>query len=241
MAKLKIQKTNVDSGTVVDSYVSPIQINGNYIGGTGGDNSQAVPTIRCSFIRDAGGAVDTGYILFQKGMRKFQVNNTSDANTTIATLVNKLSTELTDANTMTIVATTATIVGANVANIGAGGGGFTANQDYAYVNYATGNVTGNPTLTIGHQITGTSLTGNVTVVALNGTGNVTVSVDTQDVSAEQVNVSSQFNVSRISNKYVWDWSNDKFRYWLSAPSYTAGALSSQPQWQDTVFVKVDNN
>ena len=109
------------------------------------------------------------------------------------------------------------------------------------MNYATGNVTGNPTLTIGHQITGTSLTGNVTVVALNGTGNVTVSVDTQDVSAEQVNVSSQFNVSRISNKYVWDWSNDKFRYWLSAPSYTAGALSSQPQWQDTVFVKVDNN
>lgn len=241
MAKLKIQKTNVDSGTVVDSYVSPIQINGNYIGGTGGDNSQAVPTIRCSFIRDTGGAVDTGYILLQKGMRKFQVNNTSDANTTIATLVNKLSTELTDANTMTIVATTATIVGANVANIGAGGGGFTANQDYAYVNYATGNVTGNPTLTIGHQITGTSLTGNVTVVALNGTGNVTVSVDTQNVSAEQVNVSSQFNVSRISNKYVWDWSNDKFRYWLSAPSYTAGALSSQPQWQDTVFVKVDNN
>jgi hypothetical protein len=241
MAKLKIQKTNSVTSTVVDSYVSPTLINGNHIGGTGGDNSQTVPTIRCSFLRSTASAVDTGYILFQKGMRKFEVNNTSDANTTVATLVNKLSTELTAANTMSIVATTATIVGANVANIGAGSGSFTANQDYAYVQYASGNVTGNPTITVGHQITGTSLTGNVTVVAVNSTGNVTVSVATQDVSDEQINVSVQFNASRITNKYVWDWNNNKYRYWFSAPSYTAGAISSQPDWQDTVFVQVANN
>lgn len=241
MAKLKIQKTNSVTSTVVDSYVSPIQINGNYIGGTGGDNSQAVPTIRNSFLRDAGGAVDTGYILFQKGMRKFEVNNTSDANTTVATLVNKLSSELTTANTMTILVTTATILGANVANIGVGSGSFTANQDYAYVRYVTGNVTGTPTISVGHQISGTSLTGNVTVVAVNSTGNVTVSVATQNVSNEQVNVSAQFNASRITNKYVWDWSNEKYRYWFSAPSYSATALSSQPDWQDTVFVQVNNN
>lgn len=241
MAKLKIQKTNSVTSTVVDSYVSPTLINGNRIGGTGGDNSQTVPTIRCSYLRTTASAVDTGYIVFQKGMRKFEVKNTSDANATVATLVNKLSTELTAANTMTILATTATIVGANVANIGAGSGSFTSNQAYAYVTYTSGNVTGNPTLAVGHQINGTSLTGNVTVVALNTAGNVTVSVDTQDVSDEQINVSVQFNASRITNKYVWDWSNEKYRYWFSAPSYTAGALSSQPAWQDTVFVQVNNN
>jgi hypothetical protein len=241
MAKLKIQKTNSVTSTVVDSYVSPTLINGNPIGGTGGDNGQTVPTIKCSFLRDSSGAVDTGYIIFQKGMRKFEVNNTSDANTTVATLVNKLSTELTVANTMTILATTATIVGANVANIGAGSGSYTNNQEYAYVTYTSGNVTGNPTVAVGHQIDGTSLTGNVTVVDINSTGNVTVSVATQSVSAEQTNVSVQFNASRITNKYVWDWSNEKYRYWFSAPSYTSSALSTQPEWQDTVFVQVDND
>jgi hypothetical protein len=241
MAKLKIQKTNSVTSTVVDSYVSPILIDSKHIGGTGGDNSQTVPTIRCSFLKDSDGAVDTGYIVYQKGMRKFEVSNTSDANTTVATLVNKLSTELTAAGTMAIVATTATIVGANVANIGAGSGSFTANQEYAYVDYASANVTGNPTITVGHQITGTSLTGNVTVVAVNSTGNVTVAIEEQDVSDEQVNVTVQFNASRITNKYVWDWSNNKSRYWLSAPSYTAGAISTQPSWQDTVFVQVTNN
>jgi hypothetical protein len=241
MAKLKIQKTNSVNSIVVDSFVSPTLINGNHIGGTGGDNSQTVPTIRCSFLKDVGDAVDTGYINFQKGMRKFEVSNTSDANTTVATLVNKLSSELTAANTMTILVTTATIVGANVANIGAGSGSFTANQDYAYVQYATGNVTGTPTISVGHQINGTSLTGNVTVVEVNSTGNVTVAVATQDVSDEQISVSVQFNASRITNKYVWDWNIEKYRYWFSAPSYSTTALSSQPDWQDTVFVQVNNN
>ena len=132
MAKLKIQKTN---SATVDSYVSPILINSNHIGGTGGDNSQTVSTIRCSFLRDSGGAVDTGYILQQKGMRKFQVNNTSDANTTVATLVNKLASEVTAANTMTILANTMIIAGANLANIGTGGGGYTNNRAYAYVTW----------------------------------------------------------------------------------------------------------
>jgi len=91
MAKLKIQHTRTGAAgyeagasIVTDSYVSPTQINGTNIGGTGGDTDQTVPTIRCSFLRDTGGAVDTGYIIFQKGMRKFEVNNSSEANTTVA-------------------------------------------------------------------------------------------------------------------------------------------------------------
>jgi hypothetical protein len=157
MAKLKIQKTytNPDATTTtVDSYVSPTLINTNHIGGTGGNEDQTIPTISCSFIRDTGGAVDTGYILFQKGMRKFEVNNTSEANTTIATLINALSTELTTANTMVIRATLASIAGANVANIGTGSGSYTNNRDYAYITWTAANVTGYATPTVGYQITG---------------------------------------------------------------------------------------
>lgn len=240
MAKLKIQKTNTvaNPDITVDSYVSPTLINGNHIGGTGGDNSQTVPTIQCSFLRDVGGAVDTGYIIFQKGMRKFEVNNTSDANTTVATLVNKLSSELTAANTMVITATTATITGANVANIGAN---IAQNGTTAYVTFAAGNVTGVATPAVGTQINGTSLTGNVTVTTINSATNVTVSFSSQVVSDEQADISSSFSLSRISNKYAWDWNNNKYRYWFAAPQAGSAGLSSQPTWQGTTFVQVAND
>lgn len=252
MAKLKIQKTYTNSSSItVDSYVSPILINSNYIGGTGGNEDQTVPTIRIRYLRDAAGAVDTGYIIQQKGAQKFQVNNTSEANSSVVTLVNKTSTELTAANTATILANTMIIAGANVANIGTGGGGYTDNRAYAYVTWASANVTGNAYPGIGHQITagagglGTGFpTGNVTVVAINSQTNVTVSVATQTVTtnaAGRMSLTESFNVKRISNKYVWEWDNSKWRYWLSNP-YSSGAspLSSQPEWQSVVLVRVDN-
>ena len=250
MAKLKIQSAT-GSSTLRDAFVSPILINGNHIGGTGGDTALANATIRCSFIRDSGGAVDTGFIVFQKGMRKFEVNNTSNANVTVASLVNKQSTELTAANTMTILANTMTILGANVANIGTGSGSYTNNRAYAYVTWATANVTGNSYPGIGHQITagagglGTGFpTGNVTVVAINSQTNVTVSVATQTITnnaAGRMSLTESSNVSRISNKYVWEWDNSKWRYWLSAPyNGNVGYLSSQPEWQTDVIIRVDN-
>lgn len=244
MAKLKIQHTytNPDATTTtVDSYVSQTQINGTNIGGTGGDTDQTVPTIRVSFLRDAGGAVDTGYIITQKGSRKFEVNNASDANTTVATLVNGLASELTTANTMAILANVATIAGANVANIGTGSGSYTNNRAYAYVTWTTANVTGYATPSVGHQISGTGLTGNVTIVELNSATNVTVSVATQTVSTAQASIVEQFNIKRISNKFAWDWSDTKWRYYLGTP-YTNGAsvLSSQPAWQAVTLVRVDN-
>lgn len=256
MAKLKIQKTYTGAAgyqqgaTInVDQYVSPTTINGNYIGGTGGNTDQTVPTIQCSFLRDAGGAVDTGYIIFQKGMRKFEVNNTSEANTTVATLVNQISSELTTANTMTILVTTAAITGANVANVGniantSIGGSYT-NQNVAYVTWTSGNLTGySATPTVGYNITGTSITGNVVVIAVNSDTNVTVATDTlQDIAAEQADISQTFNASRITNKFVYDWANpsNKYRYWLNAP-YSDGqaVLNSQPSWQGVDFVQVDN-
>lgn len=244
MAKLKIQHTytNPDAtSTTVDSYVSPTQINGTNIGGTGGDTDQTVPTIRCSFLRDSGGAVDTGYIILQKGMRKFEVNNASDANTTVASLVNAVASELTTANTMTILANVATILGANTANIGTGSGSYTNNRLYAYVTWTAANVSGYTPPSVDHQLGGTGLTGNVTIVEVNSATNVTVSCSNQTVSAAQGTVTEQFNVSRISNKFVWEWDNTKWRYYLGTP-YTDGVsvLSSQPAWQAVTLVRVDN-
>ena len=253
MAKLKIQHTYTGapgfqaSATIVeDSFVSPIQINGTNIGGTGGDTSQTVPTIRINFLRDTGGAVDTGYIITQKGSQKFEVNNSANANTTVVSLVNRQASELTAANTATIVANTMIITGANLANIGTGGGGYTNNRAFAYITYATANVAGNSSPGIGYQFTGNSgfLTGNVTVVAINSATNVTVSCATQTVTANttgRLQVTNQFNVKRISNKFVLDWANEKWRYYLGQPfSSGAAILSSQPEWQSVILVRVDN-
>lgn len=249
MAKLKIQHTYTGANAttiVTDSFVSPTKINGTNIGGTGGDTDQTVPTIRISFLRAVGAALDTGYIITQKGSQKFEVNNSSDANTSVVSLVNRQAGELTAANTATIVANTMIITGANLANIGTGSGSFTNNRTFAYINYATANVAGNSSPGIGYQFSGNSgfLTGNVTVVAINSATNVTVSCTDQTITANttgRIQVVNQFNVKRISNKYVLDFDNEKWRYYLGQPfSSGAALLSSQPYWQGVVLCRVDN-
>ena len=254
MAKLKIQHTYTGANAttiVTDSFVSPTQINGTNIGGTGGDTDQTVPTIRIRFLRAVGAALDTGYIITQKGSQKFEVNNSSDANTTVVSLVNRQAGELTAANTATIVANTMIITGANLANIGTGSGSFTNNRTFAYITYATANVAGNSSPGIGYQFSpgigglGTGfLTGNVTVVAINSATNVTVSCADQTITSNttgRIQVTNQFNVKRISNKYVLDWANEKWRYYLGAPfSSGAAILASQPEWQSVILVRVDN-
>jgi len=240
MAKLKIHHTT-PSGANVDAYVSPIEINSTHIGGTGGNNGQPVETIRIRYLRETTSAVDTGYIITQKGTKQFRVNNTSNANSTVVSLVNLQSGELTEANTATILVNVAEISGANLANIGTGGGGYTDNQDYAYVTWAAANVTGYSTLTVGHQITGTSATGNLTVVATNSTGNVVVALGTsQDVSDEQVDMKVTFAAKRISNKYVNDWQDNKWRYFLTAPYGDGTAQTGGPGWAANTLVQVDS-
>ena len=143
---------------------------------------------------------------------------------------------------MTILANVNSITGANLVNIGTGGGGYTNNRAYAYLNWAAANVTGYATATVGHQVSGTGLTGNITVVAINSATNVTVSCSTQQVTtAQKTTIKETFNTSRISNKYVWDWASTKYRYWLSAPYTTGSTLSTQPNWQAVTFVQVDSN
>jgi len=156
-------------------------------------------------------------------------------------LVNLQSGELTEANTATILVNVAEISGANLANIGTGGGGYTDNQDYAYVTWAAANVTGYSTLTVGHQITGTSATGNLTVVATNSTGNVVVALGTsQDVSDEQVDMKVTFAAKRISNKYVNDWQDNKWKYFLTAPYGDGTAQTGGPGWAANTLVQVDS-
>ena len=47
MGKLKIQQTNsVTTSQLHDRYASPITINGNHIGGVGGNTNQSAPTIQ---------------------------------------------------------------------------------------------------------------------------------------------------------------------------------------------------
>ena len=155
-------------------------------------------------------------------------------NVSTCTLVNRLAAEVTSANTMTILATVADISGANVANNGA--------RTSAYITWVSANVTGYATPTVGYQISGTALTGNVTITAVNTSTNVTVSCADQTVSNAQANISQTFNISRISSKYVWDWQSTptKWRYWFGDPQAGSGQLSSQPTWQANTFVKVAN-
>jgi len=240
MAKLKITQVNSATNAQVDNYISPITINGTNIGGTGGNTSITTPaTIRASFY--LGSTLYTGYIKQQKGERKHRVVDTTGANTTTASIVNLLASELSTANTMTILANVNTITGANIANVGAATPLGLTNRTSAYVTWVSGNVTGYATPSVNHQLSGTGLTGNVTVVAVNSSTNVTVSCTTQTVTNAQANIGETFNVKTLTNKYVTDWANTKWRYYLGAP-YTTGAavLASQPAWQAVTLVRVDN-
>ena len=241
MARLKIHHTT-PSGANVDAYVSPITVNGTHIGGTGGTEGQGSETIRIRYLRETTSAVDTGYIITQKGSKQFRVNNTSDANGSVVSLVNLQSAELATANTATILVNVAVISGANVANIGTGGGGYTDNRDYAYVNWAAANISGYSTATVGHQITGTGLTGNATIVAQNTATNVTVALGTtQTVSAGQSSAKITFAAKRISNRYVQDYQDNKWRYFLAAPYGDGTTQTGGPGWAANTVVQVDSH
>lgn len=264
MAKFKIQSLSTSTSVtypnpVVDRYTGTITINGNHLGGTAGNIAQlGNAAIRTYYLTSTAAAVDTGYMTAQKGRKKFRVANIAGANAglgnvTTSSLVNKLSSELTVANTMVIYANVATITGVNVANIGTGGSGYTNNRAYAYLTWTGANLTGIVAPTVGYQMRSTGAaanqaalpTGNVTVVAVNSATNVTVSCSTQTVAtnaAARLSVTEGFAVSRIDNLYVHDFNNVKYRYWMSAPyvSPTNAPLTSQPGWQANVIIQVDN-
>lgn len=111
MAKLKIaHKTN---STLIDQHISPTQVNGTYLGGTGGANqtltSTGVKTIAVAYNNSANVQVNTdGYIVAQKGIRKFLAANVATASvktsayTTVVKLVNAVDANGRSANQGTI-------------------------------------------------------------------------------------------------------------------------------------------
>lgn len=222
MAKLKIQQTNSVSGfttEVHDSYVSPTLISGNHIGTVGGETSQTIPSIQCTY--RLASTEYTGFILAQKGSQKFRVQETgTNANVCTATLENNAAGSLSANLTMTIAVTASALTSAAVAAA-------PGNVTVGTATVATANVVGIPS--IGQTVTSTGITGLVTVSSVTVVGSDTVlglTFPLQDVSNVTANLSTSFNAKRISNKFVHDWQNRKYRTWFSTASNT--------------FVKVDN-
>jgi hypothetical protein len=98
MAKLKIAHKDA-SGTLHDQKISPTAANvGGYYGGTGGENatltSTGVKTILVAYNTASNVQVTDGYVVAQKGIRKFLVSNVATASvktsayTTTVRLVN---------------------------------------------------------------------------------------------------------------------------------------------------------
>jgi hypothetical protein len=232
--KLKITKTNSVSGQLVDAYISQTVIDGAHIGGTGGLTSitgyQLEPQVYVT-----GGSQTFGSILAQKGAHKFRV--TDGTNVGDCKLVN--SGTLT-AGQMNLQINLSTII-ANITpatSVAAGGATST------YVTWTTGNVTG-PVATprVGDIIIGFSgNAANATVTAVNGSANVTIGLTGNVTWANNTSVTDSCYASRITNKFVYDFSTDgnqiagqngiaptyytsgnnpdKFRYRLAAPDAT---------------------
>jgi len=94
MAKLKVAHKQTN-GTLTDQKVRPTLTNGTTIGGTAGQSQSitttGVKTIAVTYNTTANAQVTTGYIIRQKGIRKFLVANAASVGTSVetVTLVNK--------------------------------------------------------------------------------------------------------------------------------------------------------
>ena len=96
MAKLKI--AHKTGSSLIDQHISPTQVNGGYLGGTGGESqtitSTGVKTIAIDYNNSSNVQVTGGYIVTQKGIRKFLAANVATASvktsafTTVVKLVN---------------------------------------------------------------------------------------------------------------------------------------------------------
>lgn len=196
-------------GRVVDQFVSPTQIGGTNIGGTGGLTSQTGQQIQAQ-VFVPGGSSTTGSIVAQKGSRKHRV--TDGTLTGVCTLVN--SPNVTSGQMNILV--TLNAVSANVAAASANGGATST-----FVTW-TGTPTGVvATPRVGDYIIG--FTGNAAVArvtAVNSASNVTIAITGNVGSQTGVNITTNTYAKRISNKFVHDFNNVKFRYRLAAATST---------------------
>jgi len=238
MAKLKITQTD-SSGQMHDRYTGPEYINGSYVGGTGGLTSQTGRQIQGqSYIN--GASSQTCSILTQKGSHKFRVQDAL-GNKGICTLMNSPNVTAGKMNILiTLNGGAANIAAANVA------GGATS----TIVTFDTRTAVTGPVQfpRVGDYVIWTSPSANigsvVQVTAVNGTTNFTIGT-TGNVSATNgLAVTTNTYASKISNRYVWDWTSDgqmdstSGTTTFNTSGYNFNRYRYHLATQDATFVKV---
>jgi len=221
MAKLKITNTD-SSGQIHDRYISLQYINSAYTGGTGGNTTQTGRQIQ-AVAKIGSGTAGNSSIIAQKGIRKFRAYNATDG-AGICTLAN-IATP-TAASTMSIridlSEATANIAAANVAANG---------STQTYVTYAaSSNLVGPRDLAVGDWVQGFSSssigTYGALVTAVNATlfggtvANITVAVNGNVAAQSGQTITNTRYAARINNKYVYDFSGNRYRYHLAIPDST---------------------
>jgi len=239
MAKLKI--THTSGGQLRDRYTGPHYINGAYVGGTGGLTSQTGSQIQGqSYIN--GASSQTCSILAQKGAHKFRVQDAL-GNKGICTLMNSPNVTAGKMNILiTLNGGAANIAAANVA------GGATSTT----VTFDTRTTVTGPVRfpRVGDYVIWTSPSSNigsvVQVTVGNGTTNFTIGTTGNVAASTGTVVTTNTYASKISNRYVWDWTSD------GSPDGTSGTTTFMTSGfnpnryryhlatQDATFVKVQN-
>ena len=241
-SKLKISKTpsgNTGTGlTRTDQKTGPETITSGSVTGTpgsvGGVYTQAGAHIHAQVNTGAGGT--DGSILRQKGQYKFLA--TDGTTKKICTLANKQAARLSSGE-MNIPVYTAVFQGNLADTIGA--------QTSTYLRYQVSSVQGGATpFVVGAKIhnVAQSSTGNVTITAINATvggyGNVTVGYDDAiDTDPPSTNYQMEvgFYASKITNRWVYDFANNKYRYWSQTPT-TSNTYLVDATTGTTGFVQV---
>jgi hypothetical protein len=206
MAKLKIRTTTSVTGVTYpqpqdDAFISPTLINGYHIGGVGGLTSQAGLQIQPQ-VYVKGGSSTTGSIIAQKGAHKFRV--TDGTYTGDCTLVNNPNLTAGQMNILiTLNTAAANIAAANVA-------GNATSTTFSYDSRTT--VTG-PVQTprVGDYAIWTSPSANISGVAkitAVSSGSYTIATTGNVAWANGVSVSTSTYASRITNKFVYDFTSD---------------------------------
>lgn len=206
MAKLKIaNQTTVTNVTYPqpegDRFISPTLINGYHIGGVGGKTSDAGLQIQPQVFIPGGSSLP-GSIISQKGAHKFRVTD----GTLTADCVLTNSPNLT-AGQMNILVTLNTAA-ANIAAANVVGGATSTTFSYDTRTTVSGPVT---TPRVGDYAIWTSPSANISGVARItsvSNGNYTVAATGNVAAATGVTVSTSTYASRITNKFVYDFTSD---------------------------------
>ena len=203
-----------------DTFVSPTIVNGFNVGGVGGLTSITGDQIQPQ-VFVTGGSSTTGSILAQKGARRFRV--TDGTLTGSCTLVNNPNLTAGQMNILVTLNTGA----ANIAAANVAGGATSTTVTYDTRTAVTGPVA---FPRVGDYLIWTSPSANVggvvAVTAVNGTTNFTIGTIGNVANHTGVVLSTATYANRISNKFVIDYNNVKFRYHLAAA--------------DSIFVKVNS-